>query len=338
MPRRRFAAFAGVIAFAFAAGVLLWNNRAERVYSRTTFAMDTVMVFSAYGPNAPDALDEALGEVQRLDKLLSAQDPDSEVSRLNRGGVVPVSEDTESLLRAAKEAFALTGGLFDCSVYPLMKLWGFPEKDYHVPSQERIAALLPLVDSERIDVSDGSAQLGEGQEIDFGGIAKGYAAMCVMEIFRRHGVKNAMISLGGNVQVMGAYQGRHPWTIAVQDPFGGEDYPAVVQVRDSAVVTSGGYQRFFVEDGKRYCHILDPRSGMPAESDLSSVTVVTPDGVLADALSTALFVMGAEDAARFWREHDGFEIVLIDAGGKVFVSEGLSQNVDAPGGFTLIRR
>lgn len=335
---RRAAALAGVLAFALTGGCILWSLQENKTHTRTLFAMDTVMLFTAQGPQAPEALEEALAEVRRLDALLSAQSPGSEIFRLNDGGRAPVSEDTARLLKAAAEIGAETGGLYDCTVYPLMELWGFPTKAYRVPQAEEIAALLPLVDGAQIRVTDDEAALGEGQRIDLGGIAKGYASARVMEIFRARGVQSAMVTLGGNVQTLGERPEGGGWQIGVQDPLGGEACPAVIEAKDVAVVTSGGYQRYFEEDGKRYIHILDPRTGAPAESDLLSATVVSPDGTLADALSTAVFVMGLEDAAAYWRTHEGFELVLIAEDGAVYVTEGLEHAVQVPAGRTVLRK
>lgn len=338
MGRRKAIALAGVLAFVLTGGCILWSLRANKTYTRTLFAMDTVMIFTARGPKAPAALDEAIAEVQRLDALLSAQAPDSEISRLNAQGRAPVSEDTAKLLETASEISVETGGLFDCTIYPLMELWGFPTKMYQVPSEEEIAALLPLVDSATIRVNDGEAELGGGQRIDLGGIAKGYASARVMEIFKAHGIGSAMVSLGGNVQTMGNRPEGGGWLIGVQDPQGGNGFPAVVEAKDVAVVTSGGYQRYFERDGKRYIHILDPRTGIPAESDLLSATVVSPDGTLADALSTAAYVMGLEGAASYWRTHNGFELILIAEDGSVYITEGLENAVETSGVRTILRR
>lgn len=338
MGRHRATALTGVLAFLLIGGCILWSLQRNRTYTRTIFAMDTVMVFTAKGPRAPAALEEAIAEVQRLDALLSAQNPDSEISRLNAQGRAPVSEDTAKLLETASEISAGTGGLFDCTIYPLMELWGFPTKMYRVPSEEEMAALLPLVDSATIRVNNGEAELGEGQRIDLGGIAKGYASARVMEIFRAHGISSAMVSLGGNVQTMGERPEGGGWRIGVQDPQGGSEYPAVVEAKDVAVVTSGGYQRYFERDGKRYIHILDPRTGRPVESDLLSVTVVSPDGTLADALSTAACVMGLEGAASYWRTHNGFELIMIAEDGSVYMTEGLENVVEIPGERTVLRK
>lgn len=338
MRRRKTAALAGVLAFVLTGGFVLWHYRANQSYTRTLFAMDTVMLFTARGPHAQEALAEAQTEVERLDRLLSAQDPESEIFRLNDAGRAAVSEDTAALLERALEIGAETGGLYDCTIYPLMQLWGFPSEEYHVPEETEIAALLPRVDCGKVRVTDGAAELGEGQQIDLGGIAKGYAAARVMELFQKRGVSAAMVNLGGNVQTLGQRPEGGGWRIGIQDPSGGETYPAVVTVRDEAVVTSGGYQRYFEQDGRRYIHILDPRTGAPAESDLLSATVVSPDGTLADALSTAVFVMGLEDAKSFWQTHEGFELILIAEDGRVYITEGLTDTVEVPGGRTVLYR
>lgn len=340
----------GLGALVLAAGCIIQSAASQKqAVTRQLFAMDTVMEFTAYGKNAEAAVSAAMGEVQRLDALLSAADPGSEVSRLNRDGGGAVSADTAALLRISLEFYWGTGGLFDCTVYPLVELWGFPTQDYHVPSEEELAEVLPLVDSGKLQFSgeiihyrklrsDGETlRMGPGQAIDFGGVGKGYAAARVMEIFRQHGVRSGMVSLGGNVQVLGVKQDKTLWRIGVRDPDSG-GYFGVLSLENKAAVTSGGYERCFEADGETYIHILDPRTGRPAESDLLSVTVVMEDGAKADALSTALFLMGKEDAAKFWREQGGFEMVLVTEDRQVFISEGLEGSFETEEPVTVLRR
>ncbi len=320
----RKAALAGLAALAaLAAG--MWRFRAGQVYTEQLYAMDTVMSFTACGPHGRRAVQDAVQEVRRLDALLSTGSADSEVSRLNRDGGGAVSEDTERLLDAAGRVYTDTGGLFDCTIYPLVELWGFPTGEYHVPEAGELAEVLPLVDQSRLQYGGGEVALGEGQRIDFGGIAKGYTAERVIEIFQERGVESGMVSLGGNVQTLGTKPDGSPWRIGVRDPEGAQGtYLAVLPVTDRAVVTSGGYERFFEQDGKTYIHILDPRTGFPAESDLLSVTVVSQDGTAADGLSTALYVLGLEGAADFWRSRaDQFDLVLVARDGSVYITEGI---------------
>lgn len=338
MRRRASYWLLGLGALVLAAGCIVQSAASQKqVVTRQLFAMDTIMEFTAYGKNAGTAVSAAMQEVQRLDALLSAANPASEVSRLNGEGGGAVSGDTASLLRLSLETYEETGGLFDCTVYPLVRLWGFPTQDYHVPSEEELEQVLPLVDSEKLRFDGEALRMEPGQAIDFGGVGKGYAAARVMEIFREHGVRSGMVSLGGNVQVLGVKPDKTPWRIGVRDPEGG-GYFGILSLEDRAAVTSGGYERYFEAGGETYIHILDPRTGRPAESDLLSVTVVSEDGARADALSTALFLMGKEDAAAFWREQGGFDMVLVAEDRQVFITEGLGGAFEAEMAVTVLRR
>ncbi|MBD5148168.1 MAG: FAD:protein FMN transferase [Oscillibacter sp.] len=327
----------GLGALLLAAGCF-WQSAASRnqAVTKQLFAMDTLMDFTAHGKNAEAAVDAAMAEVQRLDALLSAANPASEVSRLNGEGGGTVSEDTAALLRLSLETYGETGGLFDCTVYPLVKLWGFPTQNYRVPAEAELVSALALVNSSSLRFDGETLQMEPDQELDFGGVGKGYAAARVMEIFREHGVRSGMVSLGGNVQVLGQKPDKSPWRIGVRDPEG-NGYFAVLSLEDKAAVTSGGYERYFEADGETYIHILDPRTGRPAESDLLSVTVVSADGARADALSTALFLMGQENAAAFWREQGGFDLVLVTVDRRIFITEGLEDSFEAEEPYAVLR-
>lgn len=294
-----------------------------------TEAMDTTMQLTAYGSEAAEALDAAQQDIQRLDAMLSATAPDSEISALNRTGQGTLSEDPRTLLARAIEISAQTDGAFDPTVAPLMNAWGFPSKDYHVPSSQTLQTLLPLVNAQAVTLeTDGRCRLPAGVQVDMGGIAKGYAAERVMAIFREHGIEHALISLGGNIQALGSKPDSSPWRIGIQDPRRPDALIAEVQIHNRAVVTSGGYLRYFEKDGVRYHHILDPRTGRPADSGLLSVTIVSKDGTLADALSTALFVMGKSQASDYWRAHrNDFDAILVDEAGCVSVTQGIASAV-----------
>ncbi len=300
-------------------------------YTSQLFAMDTYMEFAAYGDSAEEAVLAAMEEVKRLDGLWSTGDADSEVSRLNQEGSLFVSEDTAELFHKADELYQETGGLFDITIYPLMQLWGFPTQEYHVATEEELASVLPLIDASQITVesSDGSGEtvrLGDGQKVDFGGIAKGYTSARIMEIFESYGVTTGMVSLGGNVQVLHTKPDGSSWKIGIRDPEGSQtDSIGVLSVTDRAVITSGGYERYFSEAGKTYIHILDPRTGCPAEGDLLSVSIISGDGSLADALSTSLYIMGLDGACDFWRSHkEDFDMVLITRDKEVYISAGIA--------------
>ncbi|MDE6960365.1 MAG: FAD:protein FMN transferase, partial [Lachnospiraceae bacterium] len=300
----------------------------NRSCTRPIFAMDTFMTFTAYGRRCEDAVDAALLEVQRLDALWSTGDESSEVSRINGTGKGELSKDTEKLLKRAKEIYQETGGLFDFTIYPLMRLWGFPTQEYRVPSKAELQEVLSLVDASKVQQNGREIILGDGQEIDFGGIAKGYTSARVMEIFQEYQIESGMISLGGNVQVLGKKPDGNRWQVGIQDPNGQTgEVLAVLEAEDCAVVTSGGYERYFEEDGNTYIHILDPRTGYPADQDLASVTIVSEDGTLADALSTSLYLMGSRNAEKYWQTHqNAFDMVLITEEGTIQVTEGICKD------------
>ncbi len=302
------------------------------------FAMDTVIWLQAYGPQ--EALEQAKAEILRLDRQLSIEGADSEIAQLNQTGSYTLSAETAALLQQALDISRATGGAYDCTIQPVAALWGWYGDAPAVPPQEALDAAMSLVDYRAVTL-DGDVVVFalEGMGIDLGGIGKGYAAGCAAQVLRDAGVTSACLSLGGNVRVIGAKPDGSVWNIGVADPASPADYLATLSVTDCAVVTSGGYNRYFEENGHRWHHILDPRTGYSAESGLSSVTIVSKDDTLADGLSTALFVMGLEDACQFWRDavYD-FEAVLIADDGHIFVTEGLQDKLTCDSAYQIVTR
>ena len=308
-------------------------GRGEEPEKQELFAMDTYMSLIAYGDGARDALAAAAREINRLERELSRTVSTSDVYQLNAGGSASVSDETAALLTAAVEYSEKTGGLFDVTIAPLVTLWGITTDSPRVPSQGEIDALLPLVGSDHIRLDGDTVTLDTGCAVDLGGIAKGYASDRVAEILRQNAVTGAAVSLGGNVYVCGQKPDGTGWSVAVQDPKNTDSYALTLELTDTFAVTSGGYQRFFTgEDGTVYQHILDPRTGRPAETDLLSVTVIAQNGTMADAYSTALYVMGEQGACDFWRQSGGaFDLVLITADGRVLYTPGLEGHISQKG-------
>lgn len=305
-------------------------------------SMDTFMKLTAYGAHRSEALEAAQEEILRLDALLSTGQTDSEISALNRTGSGVLSQDVRTLVERSLSLYEETGGAFDITIYPLMQLWGFPTQEYHVPTAQELEDTLALVGSDQLtyDPETGTLTLGAGQAIDLGGIAKGYTSQRLMELYEEAGVTSGMVSLGGNIQCLGTRPDGTPWRIGIQDPWSAEGtIAAIIEIEDQAIITSGGYERYFVDEetGITYQHIMDPETGYPAQSGLASVSVVTDDGMLGDALSTALYLMGLEEAAAFWREHSTeFQALFIDDAGALYVTEGLAEAVSAEEGFTVL--
>ena len=305
----------------------------EAQESIQVIAMDTAMVLTAYGKESTRAVYDAEEEVRRLDALLSRTSGSSEVSMLNGAGgeMVPVGAEICTLIQTAGDFTEATGGAFDITIAPVVSAWGFTTDSYQVPDREALQTLLESVGMEHVHLSGGSARLDPGTMIDLGGIAKGYTADRVAEIFQEHAVPRGKVELGGNILVIGDKPDGTAWRVGVQDPKHPDEADGLVCVlnlTDAFAVTSGSYQRYFEQDGKRYHHIIDPATGCPADSGLTSVTVVADsargNGAMCDALSTALFVMGEDKALDFWRSgvYD-FQLVLVTEDGRVVVTEGL---------------
>lgn len=306
--------------------------------NRSLFAMDTYMTLQLYGEQAKEAGEALVNEIGRLERLWSTGNDTSEVSVLNREKTGILSKDTRELIQSSLMLYENTHGAFDITVYPIMCAWNFTGEAPRVPSQEEITGLLLLVNASELiyEPENGKLTLSGQQMIDFGGIAKGYTGKRLAEILTEYGIRSAMLNLGGNVQLVGAKPDGSNWNIAIQSPEK-EGYLGVVSLADRAVVTSGGYERFFTEQGVTYHHIIDPATGYPAQNGLASVTVICTDGTMADGLSTALFVMGTERAIAYWREHrNDFDCVLYTDQEELLVTEGLKDCFSSEKPFRLI--
>lgn len=309
--------------------------------SLTVESMDTIMTLTAYGKAREAALEEAEKEILRLNDLLSVGVETSEVSQVNQKGSLILSEDTASMVERSLELYQETDGAFDITVYPLMELWGFTTQNYHVPTAEELTATLSRVGADRLsyDKDSRTLTLGDNQAIDLGGIAKGFTSQRIMEEFQAAGVTSGIVSLGGNVHCLGTKPDGSPYRVGIREPSDEGGIAAVVEVTDAAVITSGGYERFFVdeESGLTYQHILDPSTGVPADSNLLSVTIVSQDGTLADGLSTSLYIMGLDKASDFWRSHsDKFQAIFIDSNNRLHVTEGLKDAISSDSDISVI--
>ena len=298
--------------------LLLLCGCAQRSAEREFFAMDTVMQLRACGPEAETALSQAEAEIYRLEGALSCRDEHAALARLNKAGGGTADAETAALLQTALTLCEKTGGAYD-------PVWGFSTGAYRVPEQDALAEAMQESGAGLVQLDGTSVKLANGAQLDLGGIAKGYAAGRVRAILQDAGVTSAIISLGGNVAAVGTKPDGSAWTVGLQDPDDPEAYFGTVSIEDACVVTSGAYQRYFEENGVRYHHILDPVTGRPAESGITSVSVVAEDDTLADALSTALFVMGLDAGAEFQKRSGlSFEAVFVTDDNTVWITPGLA--------------
>lgn len=311
----------------------------EKKTTETIFAMDTVMTLTVYesGTDADMVLSDCKSLIYDLENLLSVTDPESEISRLNQGDSEALSQETYSLLTAALDIALSTDGAYDPTVYGLMDLWGFYDDEFSVPTEAELQEALSHTGYTKTDLPQGrTVCLPEGTGIDLGGIAKGYTSQKVIRTIADSGVEAAIISLGGNVGIHGTKPDGSDWIVAIEKPDGSGESIGTLSIPgtyEQYVVTSGAYQRYFEVDGARYHHILSPDTGFPAETDLLSVTIICQDGTRADALSTALFVMGFEKAVDYWKQcrddSEPFQMVLITETG-IFVTPDVNITSEEP--------
>ena len=303
-----------LVAFTIALIVILNNRRSAggESVSEEIFAMDTVMKLTVYKSDEmvgePQAvMDEMRERVYQMENELSVTKEDSDVARLNAasGKAVELSADTTDLIAKAKTVAEETEGLFDPTVYPIVRLWGFTTGEYRVPSQDEIKNELKRVDYRQILNPDRDDIM-----IDLGACAKGYLSDALCDILRKHKT-GGIVSLGGNVQSVGTKPDGEEFVVGIIDPKNTQKIYESIRSKNEAVVTSGNYERYFEEDGKRYHHIMDSRTGAPADNGLASVTVVGPSGFYCDAYATAFFVMGEEKTQDFLKSHSDYKAAFI---------------------------
>lgn len=296
---------------------------ANEAYFTETFALGTSVTgqFKTSSEDAAVACYNVMNdEVRRLENLLSAYIDDSDISKLgkNAGSWVEVSKDTYEILNLSKKIAQDTHGAFDPTVGAIVKLWSVDQDNHRVPDTEEIKKMLPYVDFNKIetkieDTNKYFAKIGANQKITIGAIGKGFIANKVIQKLKEAGCKDSLVSLGGNIIGTGTNAEGKPWSIGLQQPNEERgEYFAVVPIDDSSVVTSGDYEKYFIQDGVKYHHLLDPKTGKPVPATISSVTIVNPDSALADALCTALFVMGWDNAVSYIKAHPELQVVLVD--------------------------
>ncbi len=292
------------------------------------YAMNTFMSVSAFGENSDTAVKQVQSRITELDRLWAVTDPDSELSRLNSGESFSVSPETAELTAFCAEISGETKGALDPTIYPVLTAWGFTLEENRVPPESEIAELLTRVGIENVLQNDNEITLKNGAMLDFGAVAKGYAGDEAAKILREAGISSALINLGGSITTIGKKPNGSDWRIGVKNP-SGEGNVGTLALSDLSAVTSGMYERYFTApDGTVYGHIIDPKTGCPVDNDLLSVTIISENATLCDALSTALFVMGSEKAQDFFRKNGsamGFDIILITKNNEIIISRGLRE-------------
>lgn len=298
-------------------------------FSKDIYALDTFINLKIYGDNPEVVTEIAEQEIYRLEGLFSVTDKNSEVYRINtESGDIPVSKDTTEIIDLAAEISQKTDGALDITVYPLVKLWGFTTDENYVPTESEIEEKLRLVDYHKINVNaDASCvSVEENMQIDLGAVAKGYIAWEISDLLKSNGVDSAILAFGGNIQTIGTKNGES-WRVGVRYPDTNDNF-AVLNVGETAIVTSAADQRFFEQDGVVYHHIIDPKTGKPAQSGVKSATVICSNGAVADGLSTALFVMGVENAINLYKNNGGFDFIILTDDDKLYLTDGIKDSFE----------
>lgn len=303
---------------------------------QTRYLMGTLATLYAWGDDeelTSDAINRAFEAMEKVDRLMSNYKPDSELSQINRGaGVQPVdvSPETMTVIKAAIGYSQLSDGAFDVTIAPLVKSWGFFTKQGRVPSEEEIQSKRALIDYRQIQIDEKEGRIFLRQplmEIDLGGIAKGYGVDKAIEALKNAGITTAMVNLSGNIYVLGNPPDQSKWEIGVQEPKAKNKIIGVLSLKDKAISTSGNYENYFVIDGKRYGHLIHPQTGYPVDNQLLGITIVTDGAMAADALSTAVFILGEEKGKVLIKKLAGVEAVIIsETDGEqqeIWISDGL---------------
>jgi len=315
----------GWLCFIAAAMLLSACSDSVSTVSGEYYALDTICTQQVTGGDARAAADEVGDMLSRITQEMSMNEG-SDLYAVNSAAPhgADVSEETAGLLQTALALAAETNGAFDPTIGPVSSLWDISGNP-RVPSEDELAAAVSLVDYTGVTVGGTTVTLAQpGMMIDLGGIGKGYAADLAAQIYEKYGVQTALLSLGGNIYAYGANTDGNGYRIGLRDPYGTDnDYFAIVSLKNTSVVTSGVYERCFESGGVTYHHLFDPETGCPVSNGLVAVTVVCESSTTADALSTALFVMGLEDGLKFAEALPGVEAAFITEDREVFVTDGL---------------
>jgi len=302
------------VSFSFLALIFsfLCGCQNRNLYKDTQLMMGTFVEVTS-----PDKEASAIvfNEIKRVEDLLSKYKADSEVSKLNKIGKLKVSPGTFYIIKKSKEFWRASNGAFDITVAPLIDLWGFTDKKYFVPDDTEIKNVISLIGSDKIILNDKDNVIKfsvSGMKIDLGGIAKGYAVDCAVAKLKQKGINSCLINAGGQIYCLGDRFAK-PWKIAVRDPRG-ENITGYLRLKNRAIATSGDYEQYFIKNNRRYSHIINPKTGYPADSGIISVTVIAPDGLTADALATSIFVLGKEKGEELAKNYAGVEVKIVEEG------------------------
>lgn len=292
---------------------------------RTEIIMGTLIEITVIPANEK-AVGEAFEAIKKVDTLMSTYKEDSEISILNREGEGQISEETLEVIKDALRFSELSKGAFDITCRPLLNLWKKAKKEEKIPTEEEIEEACSLVGYQNIILDGNQIRLKKkGMQIDLGGIAKGYAVDKAVEALKKNGIKRALVNAGGDLYALGTNRQGEEWQIGIQDPREKDKIVDIIRVEDKGVATSGDYIRYFTLEGRRFSHIVDPRTGLTVQDVPMSVTIVGPEATSTDALATGVFVLGPEEGMKLINSLPEVEGMIISEGMKKITSQGWDQ-------------
>jgi thiamine biosynthesis lipoprotein len=318
-------------------------NSNNKFYKKTNIIMGTPVTLSAYGTDAQKAVEESLKRLEEIDNMASTTITTSDIYKINNeAGIsyVKVHPEIMKIIQTSIEYAKLTEGAFDITVAPIINLWGIGTDKERLPSEEEIKAKLPLVGYDKISIREEDSSvmlLKQGMALDLGGIAKGFAADEVLKIYKKYKIQDGLINLGASsIYALGKNGENKPWAIGVTNPRNekSDNYLGILRLSNEALSTSGDYERYFIKDGKRYHHIINPKTGYPTDNGVMSDTILIGDktsdcSMLADLLTTAVFILGPEKGMKFVEGLPNVSCEITTNDYKVYTSEGFKTRLES---------
>lgn len=299
--------------------------------TKSGYVLGTLINLRAYGKKAEKAINEALQSLNDIDDKMSVFKENSEISRINsKAGVSEefVSNDTYLVVSKAIEYSKVLEGTFDPTIRPLVKLWSIGTKEEKIPKTYEIEAALKLVSFEDVILNKNNYSImlkNKNQALDVGGIAKGFAADKIRDIFLKHKINQGLIDLGGNIYALGSKEDKSPWKVGIQNPFKSRgEFLGILSVENKSIVTSGNYERYFMKDGKRFHHIIDHKTGYPSESRIISATIISDNSIDGDGLSTGIYILGIEKSLKLIESLSGIDAILVTEDKKIYKTSGIN--------------
>ncbi|MEL4106610.1 FAD:protein FMN transferase [Oscillospiraceae bacterium WX1] len=320
-----------ILLAAVVTAVIMFKKKDTTPVSDTKFLLNTICSITLYDKQQQSLIDGSFDVISHYENLFSTTVEGSDIYKINHaaGEPVTVDKDTIDVINEGIAYSKESDGLFDITVGALTTLWNIEGENPKVPPEDQIKAAVATIGYENIVIDGNTVTLRNKEtQLDLGGLAKGYIADKVKEYLVSQGVKKAIINLGGNVVVIGSKNTDTPWVVGVQQPFMDRNVDiGYLYVSDKSVVTSGIYERYFIENGKVYAHILDPRSGYPVENNLASVTIISNASKQGDGLAATCFLLGIDKATALVESMDEVEAIFITKDGKVVTTQGIGDTV-----------